>query len=48
MEWSRLGAIGYHPSLLPEHKGRNAIRDCLADGMRMTSRSAYWLTPQID
>lgn len=48
IEWSRLGAIGYHPSLLPDYKGRNAIRDCLEDGQRITGGSVYWLTPQID
>ncbi|MEP1330091.1 formyltransferase family protein [Pseudophaeobacter sp.] len=48
IEWSRLGAIGYHPSLLPAYKGRNAIRDCLEDGQRITGGTVYWLTPQID
>lgn len=48
IEWSRLGAIGYHPSLLPDYKGRNAIRDCLEDGQRFIGGSVYWLTPQID
>ncbi|UWQ76844.1 formyltransferase family protein [Leisingera sp. M658] len=48
IEWSRLGAIGYHPSLLPEYKGRHAIRDSLADGQRITGGSVYWLTPQTD
>ncbi|WP_054463258.1 formyltransferase family protein [Phaeobacter sp. 11ANDIMAR09] len=48
IEWSRLGAIGYHPSLLPAYKGRHAIRDCLEDEQRFTGGSVYWLTPQID
>ncbi|WP_417713055.1 formyltransferase family protein [Pseudophaeobacter arcticus] len=48
IEWSHLGAIGYHPSLLPAYKGRNAIRDCLEDEQRFTGGSVYWLTPQID
>ncbi|WP_169731243.1 formyltransferase family protein [Leisingera methylohalidivorans] len=48
IEWSRLGAIGYHPSLLPEYKGRHAIRDCLADGRRITGGSVYWLSAEID
>jgi hypothetical protein len=45
---ARLGAIGYHPSLLPAYPGRHAIRDCLADGQRMTGGTVYWLTDQVD
>jgi methionyl-tRNA formyltransferase len=48
IEWSRLGAIGYHPSLLPAYKGRNAIRNCLEDEQRITGGTVYWLTPQVD
>lgn len=45
---ARVGAIGYHPSLLPRHRGRDAIRwtlklrDCVAGG------SVYWLTDSVD
>jgi methionyl-tRNA formyltransferase len=48
IKWSRLGAIGYHPSLLPAYKGRHAIRDCLEDEQRITGGTVYWLTPQVD
>lgn len=48
IEWARLGAIGYHPSLLPAYKGRNAIRDCLADDARFTGGTVYWLTDKVD
>ncbi|AZV77922.1 methionyl-tRNA formyltransferase [Parasedimentitalea marina] len=48
IEWARLGAIGYHPSILPAYKGRNAIRDCLADDARFTGGTVYWLTDAID
>ena len=45
---TRLGWIGYHPSLLPRHRGRSAIewairmRDIVAGG------SVYWLNAGID
>lgn len=44
----RLGAIGYHPSLLPRHRGRDAVewtvrmRDPVAGG------SVYWLGETVD
>ena len=45
---ARIGAIGYHPSLLPRHRGRAAVewtirmRDPIAGG------SVYWLDDRID
>ncbi|MFW8634317.1 formyltransferase family protein [Cribrihabitans pelagius] len=48
LQWSRLGAIGYHPSILPDYKGRHAIRDCLANGGRFTGGTVHWMTPVID
>ena len=48
IETAHLGAIGYHPSLLPKYPGRDAIKDCLADGARITGGTVYWLTNQID
>ncbi len=45
---TRLGWIGYHPSLLPRHRGRSSIewavrmRDCATGG------SIYWLNAGID
>lgn len=44
----RLGAIGYHPSLLPEFKGRRAIEAALSAGRRITGGSVYWLTAALD
>ncbi len=38
----------YHPSLLPAFKGRNAIPDTLAAGVRMTGGTVYWLTGDVD
>lgn len=45
---SRLGAIGYHPSLLPLHRGRDAIRWTLRDRDRITGGSIYWLSETVD
>lgn len=45
---SRFGAIGYHPSLLPLHRGRDAVRWALHGGDRITGGSVYWLTDSID
>jgi methionyl-tRNA formyltransferase len=48
LTWPRLGAIGYHPSLLPAFKGRRAVEDAVAAGVRWTGGTVYRLTPQID
>jgi len=45
---ARLGAIGYHPSLLPLHRGRDAIRWTLRDRDRVTGGSIYWLSDTVD
>lgn len=48
LQKTRLGGIGYHPSLLPRHRGRDAVkwtvymRDAVAGG------SVYWLSNQVD
>lgn len=45
---TRLGGVGYHPSLLPRHRGRDAVtwtikmRDAVAGG------TVYWLTDRVD
>lgn len=41
-------AIGYHPSLLPLYRGRNAVEDALAAGQRVTGGTVYHLTPEMD
>ncbi|MBN8294637.1 hypothetical protein JI664_21880 [Rhodobacter sp. NTK016B] len=46
--WSRLGAIGYHPSILPAHKGRTSVEDTVRSGARMTGGTVYWLTDSVD
>lgn len=45
---ARLGAIGYHPSLLPLHRGRDAIRWAIRDRDRVTGGTAYWFNDTID
>lgn len=36
------GAICFHPSLLPRHRGKNAVRDALAAGDTFTGASVFW------
>jgi methionyl-tRNA formyltransferase len=45
---ARLGGIGYHPSLLPLHRGRDAIQWALKMGERITGGSIYWLSDNVD
>jgi methionyl-tRNA formyltransferase len=45
---ARLGAVGYHPSLLPRHRGRDAILWALKMGDTVTGGSAYWLNEVMD
>lgn len=45
---ARVAAIGYHPSLLPLHRGRDAIRWTIRDGDRVTGGSVYHLTERTD
>lgn len=44
----KLGWIGYHPSLLPRHKGRSSIEWALRMKDSITGGSIYWLSPEID
>jgi methionyl-tRNA formyltransferase len=43
-----LGGIGYHPSLLPLHRGRDAVRWAVKMGDRITGGTIYWLSDNID
>lgn len=45
---TKLGAIGYHPSLLPRHRGRDAIHWVIHMGERITGGTVYWLTDKAD
>jgi methionyl-tRNA formyltransferase len=43
-----VGAIGYHPSLLPLHRGRDAVRWTIHMGDKITGGTVYWLTDNVD
>ena len=45
---ARLGAIGYHPSLLPYHRGRDAIRWTIHMRDPITGGTVYWLNNLVD
>lgn len=45
---TRLGGLSYHPSLLPLHRGRDAIFWTLRDHDRVTGGTVYWLDEQVD
>lgn len=45
---TRLGWIGYHPSLLPRHRGRSSIEWALKFKDNITGGSVYWLNAGID
>lgn len=45
---AKLGAIGYHPSLLPLHRGRDAIAWSIRMRERVTGGSVYWMTDGVD
>lgn len=45
---ARLGAIGYHPSLLPRHRGRDAVRWTIRMRDPIAGGSVYWLTDNVD
>lgn len=41
-------AIGYHPSLLPLHRGRSAIDETIAAGDKLTGGTVYHLAERFD
>ena len=43
-----LGAIGYHPSLLPLHRGRDAVRWTVRLRERVTGGTVFWLNDTVD
>jgi methionyl-tRNA formyltransferase len=45
---ARLGGIGFHPSALPRHRGRDAVRWAVAMGDSITGGSVYWLSDVVD
>lgn len=45
---ARLGGIGYHPSLLPRHRGRDAVRWTVHLGDPVAGGTVYWLSENVD
>jgi methionyl-tRNA formyltransferase len=45
---ARVAAIGYHPSLLPLHRGRDAVKWTIRDGDKVTGGTVYHLTDRTD
>ena len=45
---ARFGALGYHPSLLPLHRGRDAIRWSVRMRERVTGGTVFWLNDTVD
>lgn len=45
---ARWGGVGYHPSLLPLHRGRDAVRWAIRMRERVTGGSVYRLSNRMD
>ena len=45
---ARHGAIGYHPSLLPRHRGRDAVRWTIHMRDQVAGGAVYWMTDRAD
>ena len=45
---AKWGGIGYHPSLLPLHRGRDSTRWAIRMGERVTGGSVYRLSNRMD
>lgn len=45
---TRLGALGYHPSLLPKHRGRDAVRWAIHMRETVTGGTVYWMDDGAD
>lgn len=45
---STFGGIGYHPSLLPLHRGRDSVRWTIRMGERVTGGTVYRLSNKMD
>lgn len=48
LEAARIGAIGYHASLLPRHRGRDPLRWAVHMGDPVIGGTVMWLTDDID
>lgn len=47
-EATKYGAIGYHPSLLPRHRGRDAIKWTIKMRDPVAGGSVFWLSDGVD
>lgn len=45
---TKYGALGYHPSLLPRHRGRDAVRWTIHMGDAIAGGSVYWMDDGAD
>lgn len=45
---TKFGAIGYHPSLLPRHRGRDAVEWTIRMKDPVAGGSVYWLNNGVD
>lgn len=45
---ARFGAVGYHPSLLPRHRGRDAVRWTIHMRDQVAGGTVYWMTDRAD
>lgn len=45
---ARFGGISYHPSLLPLHRGRDAVEWTVRDHDRIAGGTVYWLNEHVD
>lgn len=43
-----IASVGYHPSLLPLHRGRDAVRWTVRDGDKVTGGTVYHLSNVVD
>lgn len=48
IEKCKYGGIGFHPSLLPLHRGRDAVRWAVAMKDPVTAGTVYWLNNVVD
>lgn len=45
---AKYGALGYHPSILPRHRGRSAIEWAVRFREPITGGTAYWMSDTVD
>ena len=48
VEKTKYGGIGFHPSMLPRHRGRDAVRWTIAMHDAVGGCTVYWLNDKID